>query len=360
MKRQFIFYILFIAFITGCSKEEANGKNVDFNIEITPSTFNFEGKDSILTVKVKSNSDWKATVGDWCILSPSSGYSGETLLKMSVKTNSTGNKRTTELVFISGTNEKKYTVSQNSVHFVPEGYSLVWNDEFDNSSTKPVLPNTSKWWFETGDHGWGNNELQNYIAGINGNDTSAVVTGGVLKIMASKVGNKVVSARINTTESWTYGYFEARLKLPKGKGTWPAFWMLPKEFNTWPDDGEIDIMEEVGYRPNWVSSAIHCKAYNHSISTEKTGEQFLPTAQDEFNVYALEWTEDFIKGYVNGKNHFTFLNDKQGNNDTWPFNKPFYIKLNLAWGGNWGGAQGVDESILPATYEIDYVRVYKK
>jgi beta-glucanase (GH16 family) len=334
MKHDFFLYMLFIIFIMGCNKEEINGQNIDFNIEITPSGFNLEGKDTVVVVKVKSDTGWAVSADkDWCVLSPATGYIGETVLKMSVKTNNSGNKRTSELVFMSGTSEKKYTISQNSVQYVPAGYSLVWQDEFD-SSGKPVLPNTSKWWFETGDHGWGNNELQNYIAGINERDTSAVVSGGVLKIIANKVGNKVISARINTSESWEYGYFEARLKLPEGKGTWPAFWMLPKEFNTWPGDGEIDIMEEVGYRPNWISAAIHCNAYNHSISTEKSAERFISTSQNEFNIYALEWTEDCIKGYVNGENYFTFVNDKKGNNDTWPFNKPFYIKLNLAWGGN--------------------------
>jgi beta-glucanase (GH16 family) len=186
------------------------------------------------------------------------------------------------------------------------------------------------------------------------------VTDGKLKIIAKKVGNQVLSIRMNTRQSWKYGYFEARLKLPKGKGTWPAFWMLPKNFTAWPDDGEIDIMEEVGYNANYVSSSIHCKAYNHSIGTQKTKEILLSTAQTEFHVYALEWTEDYIKTFVDGKELFYFANDKTGNKNTWPFNAPFYLKLNLAWGGNWGGAQGVDESVLPATYEIDYVRVFQK
>jgi beta-glucanase (GH16 family) len=165
---------------------------------------------------------------------------------------------------------------------------------------------------------------------------------------------------MNTARSWTYGYFEARLKLPVGKGTWPAFWMMPKNFTAWPDDGEIDIMEEVGYRPNYVSSSIHCKAYNHSIGTQKTAEKYIATAQAEFHVYAVEWTQDYIFGYIDGVRYFTFTNDKKDIYDSWPFYKPFYLKLNLAWGGNWGGAQGVDPTFLPATYEIDYVRVFQK
>ncbi len=239
------------------------------------------------------------------------------------------------------------------------GYELVWQDEF--SSDEPIsMLDTTAWWYEQGANGWGNNEIQNYIAGVRGADTCAVIEEGVLKINLKKVGDEVLSARVNTRESWTYGYFEGRLKLPKGKGTWPAFWMLPKEFKHWPADGEIDIMEQVGYEPNVIFSTIHCAAYNHGMQTERGDEIHIPTAQEEFHIYAVEWTEDYIRGFVDGVRYFEFVNDKAGNNDTWPFDKPFYLKLNLAWGGNWGGAQGIDESALPTTYEIDYIRVFQK
>ena len=255
-------------------------------------------------------------------------------------------------------------IPQDTIYsgYVPEGYSLVWQDEFNETGQggKNTMPNMSKWYYETGSHGWGNNELQNYIPGVEELDTCALVSKGTLKIIAKKAYNKVISIRMNTNLSWKYGYFEARLKLPTGRGTWPALWMLPKDFKNWPLDGEIDIMEEVGYRPNWTSSAVHCQSYNHGIRTEKTGEQFIATAQSEFHIYALKWTEDYIECFVDGKSHFKFENDKAGNKNTWPFNVPFYLKLNLAWGGNWGGAQGVDENALPATYEIDYVRVYQE
>ena len=239
----------------------------------------------------------------------------------------------------------------------PEGYALVWQDEFDGTAP---LPDESKWWYETGNHGWGNRELQNYIAGVRGTDTCAVVKDGILSIHLKQVGDEVLSIRMNSKAEWQYGYFEARLKLPTGKGTWPAFWMMPKEGRGWPRCGEIDIMEEVGYDPNVVLSTIHCEAYNHKKNTQKSGKLEVPTAQSEFHVYAVEWTEEFIKGYVDGECYFTFENDHAGNIDTWPFDKPFYLKLNLAWGGGWGGAQGLDETCLPATYEIDYVRVFQK
>lgn len=222
------------------------------------------------------------------------------------------------------------------------------------------MPATSKWWFETGASGWGNNEIQNYVAGLSGTDTCAVVSDGTLKIIAQKRGSDVISIRMNTKENWRYGYFEARLKVPGGKGTWPAFWMLPQNFKNWPLDGEIDIMEYVGYDPNVVHASVHTQAYNHVQGTQKTATKTIPNAEKEFHIYAVEWTADYVKAFVDGVEYFRFDNDKKEQKETWPFDAPFYLKLNLAWGGNWGGQQGVDESVLPAVYEIDYVRVYQK
>ena len=242
---------------------------------------------------------------------------------------------------------------------IPAGYRLVWNDEFNTPGESS--PSTADWWYETGDGGWGNHELQDYVAGgkYNG-ERLALVSDGTLKIIAKKIDGKVRSVRMNTNKGWTYGYFEARLKLCKGKGTWPAFWMMPKNFTAWPADGEIDIMEEVGYHANYVSSSIHCTAYNHPNNTQKTHEMLIATAQDEFHTYAVEWTADEMIFYFDGKEHFRFRNDGRGDRNTWPFDAPFYLKLNLAWGGDWGGAQGVDEGCLPAVYEADYVRVFQK
>ncbi|MDR2862512.1 MAG: glycoside hydrolase family 16 protein [Puniceicoccales bacterium] len=258
------------------------------------------------------------------------------------------------------------SAAEQSKH-VPAGYSLAWQDEF-NAPRQPgaafATPDPAEWTYETGAHGWGNNELQNYISGKEGKGHAATISDGTLKITLHKnaTDKHPLSARINTKRSWKYGYFEARLKLPTGKGTWPAFWMMPATGGKWPDCGEIDIMEEVGRDPNVIHSTIHCKAYNHSRGTQKGKQIKVPTAESEFHIYAVEWTEDFIRGFVDGQRYFEFPNDKKGNKDTWPFDVPFYLKLNLAWGGNWGGGgkQDVDKSKLPATYEIDYVRVYQK
>lgn len=238
---------------------------------------------------------------------------------------------------------------------VPEGYTLIWHDEFDYEG----LPNASDWKYQTGDGGWGNNELQDYVAGSYKNQNIADVKDGVLKIYAKKIDGKVRSCRLNTRKSWTYGYIEASLKLPKGKGTWPAFWMMPSNFTGWPKDGELDIMEEVGYNANYCSATIHCNKYNNGGTPIEHAERYIPTAQSEFHVYAMEWTPEFITFYQDHKPILTYKNEGRGY-DYWPFDAPFYVILNLAWGGNWGGAQGIDESCLPCALEVDYVRVFQK
>ena len=177
---------------------------------------------------------------------------------------------------------------------------------------------------------------------------------------------KIYSGRVYAHENqgWLYGIFEARIKLPKGKGTWPAFWMMPcnNDFgaNPWPKCGEIDIMEEVGVNPNYTSSSLHTEKFNHVMGTQITKERLTAGAEDGFHVYRLEWTPDYIKTYVDGKELLNFNNDGKNDVGSWPFNKPFYVILNLAWGGDWGGMKGVDESALPVQMEVDYVRVFQK
>lgn len=335
---------------------------------ISPESLTFPAAGETKNIRVSANGDWKVVSSQtWCTLDRAEGFNGETSLKVTAQKNHTEEARTAELTFssVSGKQSKKITVSQEKgtvENYVPAGYTLVWNEEFDApriSGGKPALPD-SKWWYENFKKGTVNNELQTYVPGFSGQDTVAAIYDGTLKIIAKKQGDDIISARINTHESWLYGYFEARLRLPGGKGTWPAFWMMPKNFTAWPLDGEIDIMEYVGYQPNVVHSTVHTQAYNHTIGTQKGKSKTIENAETEFHVYAVEWTADYIKGFVDGEEYFHFDNDKQNNKETWPFYAPFYLKLNLAWGGDWGGAQGVDESKLPATYEIDYVRVYQK
>lgn len=240
-----------------------------------------------------------------------------------------------------------------------KGYTLVWNDEFGGKSL-----DEGKWVYQEARAGWVNHELQTYVKGATpAGKPTAEVSDGTLKIYAVKEGDKVYSARIygHREMGFQYGYVEARIKLPVGRGTWPAFWMMPvRHVKGWPADGEIDIMEEVGANANYVSSSIHCRAYNHPMKTQKTHEMLIPTAESAFHVYALEWTPDYIRTYVDGKEQLYFENDHAGNDETWPFYTPFYPILNLAWGGDWGGYRGIDESALPLTMEVDYVRVWQK
>ena len=271
-----------------------------------------------------------------------------------------GGNKTNTTINISGITltEAEYNSAKNLNSCPLPDYRLVWHDEF---STRNL--NTARWTYQEAEAGWVNHELQTYVKGKSPKGTKVTESSdGTLKIYTFKEGEKVYSARIygNRPTGFKYGYIEARIKLPKGKGTWPAWWMFPVDSSNWPACGEIDIMEEVGVDPNLVSSSIHCIAYNHPDHTQKTHEMYCVGAEEGFHIYAMEWTEDYIRTYVDGKEQLYFENDHQDNNDTWPFNKPFFLILNVAWGGDWGGYAGVDESALPLTMEIDYVRVWKK
>lgn len=305
---------------------------------------------------------------DWITVSLSNQSVRVGVLTIRVAPN-TGALRQGSVSVISGSASAKIIVTQEAApaeetdpdemttqsSYVPEGYTMVWNDEF-NTGDVP----SSGWWYEEGrgSNGWGNNEEQYYVKAQSGSDVG-FCKNGYMNIVARKNGSRIESIRMNTNEGWQYGYFEARLKLPKGKGTWPAFWMMPKNYTIWPGDGEIDIMEEVGYDPNRILSTIHCNKYNNSGTSIESGSKFVSTAQTDYHIYACEWTASYMRFFVDGETILTYNNDGTGYN-AWPFDAPFYIKLNLAWGGNWGGAKGTDESFLPATYKIDYVRVYQK
>jgi hypothetical protein len=159
---------------------------------------------------------------------------------------------------------------------------------------------------------------------------------------------------------WTYGRFEIRAKLPKGIGSWPAIWMLGSNISTvgWPHCGEIDIMEHVGFDEGNIHASIHTTDYNHMNGTQKSGQVIIPTATDSFHVYSLEWDSTYIRYLVDDEPYFFIYNDSNGDEDKWPFNNPQYIILNLAVGGDWGGAQGVDNTAFPMNMLVDYVRVY--
>lgn len=232
-----------------------------------------------------------------------------------------------------------------------------WFDEFDYNG----LPDSTKWSYDIGGSGWGNNELQYYTNSIK----NAAVADGILSVKAIKEnfeGKNYTSARLVSKfkGDLLYGRVEVRAKIPAGRGTWPAIWMLPTdwEYGGWPSSGEIDIMEHVGFDPNRIHISTHSEAYYWRIGTQRSASKIIENATTEYQLYRIDWTPYAIRGYINDILIFTSTNDGTGYK-AWPFNKRFHLLLNVAVGGNWGGQQGVDEAVFPATMEVDYVRFYK-
>jgi beta-glucanase (GH16 family) len=242
-----------------------------------------------------------------------------------------------------------------------KNWEPVWSDEFDRDG----LPDSTKWDYDTGGQGWGNHEKQYYTKSRLEN---ARVEKGFLIIEARKEkmdSNEYTSARLVTRGKmdWLYGRFEIRAKLPSGTGTWPAIWMLPtkqsygKEY--WPDNGEIDIMEHVGFDQGSIHASAHSLKYYWRIGTQRTDTIRVKDVSENFHNYTLEWDPDQIRVYLDDSLYFTSVNDKT-DWQAWPFDKPFYLLLNIAIGGDWGGIKGIDDSIWPQRMVVDYVRVYKK
>lgn len=248
----------------------------------------------------------------------------------------------------------------------PPGYSLVWSDEFDSGD----MPDPARWAYDTERNadGWYNNELQYYS---DARAKNARLEDGKLIIEAHRErldngevpdwgGQAYTSARLTTKglAAWQYGYVEIRAKLPCARGTWPAIWMLPPDDVSWPQQGEIDIMEHVGHMPGIIHGTVHTGDYNHRINTQKGAQVAVPKACDAFHTYTLDWREDALTIGVDGTSYFTFENEGTGDG-AWPFDKPFFLILNVAVGGTWGGAEGVDRSAFPQRMEVDYVRVWQ-
>ena len=299
---------------------------------------------------------------------------------VTIDENPNTSERTGSVVIMSGPARKTISVTQAAAekpaYNAPDGYQLVWQDEFTGTSDPlanyvPGMSyelNQNDWTHEVQGSGWVNNELQNYVNHKSpSGELVTEVKNGTLRIHCFKENGKIYSGRVyaHVNQGWEYGYFEASIKLPKGKGTWPAFWMMPvgNDWNTnpWPMCGEIDIMEEVGCVPNEVSSSIHTQDYNHTKNTQKTHAMTIADAEGAFHTYALLWTADEITTYVDGKVQLNVKKSVLGSgHNQWPFHYAFYPIFNLAWGGSWGGMNGVDEGALPVTMEVDYIRVFQK
>jgi beta-glucanase (GH16 family) len=238
----------------------------------------------------------------------------------------------------------------------PAGWTLDFADEFD----RPGDLDSAKWGYETGYIR--NGEKQYYTT----RSENVRVEGGNLVIEGRKEayqGYAYTSASVNTRGrfEFLYGRVEVRAKLPSGRGSWPAIWMLGTNIREarWPACGEIDIMENVGFDPLRIHASVHTAAYNHVIGTQKTAIVNVTDPSAEFHVYAMEWYADRIDVFVDGQKYFTFKNEGTGSS-TWPFDKPHYLLINLAIGGGWGGQKGIDDSSFPQRYVIDYVRIYRR
>jgi beta-glucanase (GH16 family) len=244
----------------------------------------------------------------------------------------------------------------------PAGYTLVWSDEFDVDG----LPDPKKWDYDTEANktGWYNNEKQYYAKARLENSK---VENGKLIITARKEklssmsdygGQSYSSARLITLgkTDWTYGFMEIRAKLPCGVGSWPAIWMLGSNDDPYPLNGEIDIMEQVGMTPTTIYGTIH----NQSTAgtNGNGGETTVNDACSVFHNYQLTWTPEKLVIAVDGKAYHTYVNDGKGKN-SWPYYNPQYFLLNLAIGGDMAGPK-IDDTIFPAKFEVEYIRVFQK
>lgn len=242
-------------------------------------------------------------------------------------------------------------------------WELAWSDEFDGDAL-----DTSKWIYDIGNWGWGNNELQYYTEGRTEN---ARLENGVLLIEARKndMGQQWTSARLTTRgkQSFLYGKIELKARVPRERGNWAAGWTLGDTYVdelSWPYCGEIDILESVGYEVDDETGdgiahcTVHTPAYYFKINNQISSVKDMKNIAGEFHTYAVEWTPTEVRGYVDGEHYYTY--DKNANAKEWPFNIPQNIIVNLAMGGGWGGAQGMDPDVTSQIYEIDYVRVYQR
>lgn len=230
---------------------------------------------------------------------------------------------------------------------------IIFQDEFDGTAL-----NTNFWDYELGDGcpdlcGWGNNERQIYTK------ENVEVRDGNLVITATQKDSLYESGRLTTKDKFefTYGTIEVRAKLATGEGIWPAIWLLGANIDThtWPACGEIDMMEYVGKEPHTIYTSLHtADSYGETVNSKKTIREGI---EKGFHTYKTKWTQEEIIFYIDDEKVYTFHPEVK-DEETWPFNKPFYMLINMAIGGNFGGP-AVDDTIFPQEFKIDYIRIYK-
>lgn len=355
MQHKFLLLIALFQFtLFSCSDNSSDNNTApisDVNLELNKSELNMNaGEEATLAVT-------KAPSSNETLVWTTSNKAVATVFNGVVTAQQSG---TAVITATLGTHSAKcnVTVAQRT-------YKLVWSDEFEGTTL-----NMNNWSYETGtgSWGWGNNEKQYYTD----RPENIRVGDGILTIEARKEnyeGSSYTSARIKTAnkKDFAYGKIEARLKVPGGRGTWSAFWMLG--YGSWPNSGEIDIMEQVGYQPKTFHTALHTKNKNGMNGQNFSASQDLAKdASDEFHTITMEWVKkellgyDRIRIYIDGVETTTFGETSQlRDSGDWPFNKNFFFILNFAIGGNWGGVQGIDDTIFanPVLYQIDYIRVYQ-
>jgi beta-glucanase (GH16 family) len=241
-------------------------------------------------------------------------------------------------------------------------WTLAWHDEFDGA--EGTQPDAARWVFETGGNGFGNNELEFYT---DRKENAALDGHGMLVITARKesyMGRDYTSARLKTQGKFehTYGRYEARIRIPKGQGIWPAFWMLGNDIGSasWPACGEIDIMENIGKEPTTVHGTIHGPGYSGGggLGVPSMLPGNAPFA-DDFHLYAIEWTEDAVRWFVDDTMYGMKQKSDLPNGAKWVYDHPFFLLLNVAVGGQWPGEPN-DTTQFPQTMTIDFVRVYDR
>lgn len=343
-------FFLVIVLLPSCSGGDDNGggssaitpSNLVINSEIvgiSASNPNGDGSGVVnFTVTATNATSYKILIGG-DVISSTTGVFSYTFSELGTNTYT---------IYVSAYNGSQFISGNTSLTIYVEP-QLVWSDEFNTDGA----PNSSNWSYETGAGGWGNNEAQYYTS----RPENVIVQNGTLKINLIKEsysGSNYTSARIVTRgkRNFKYGRVDIRAKLPAGGGTWPALWMLGENISTmsWPDCGEIDIMEHVGNNLNRIYGSLHYPG--HSGGNSVTGTTTIATATTDFHIYSIDWSSTSIKFYVDNQLYHSFANTSST-----PFNSNFFFIFNCAMGGNFGGT--IDPSITNATLEVDYVRVYQ-
>lgn len=340
-------FVLF-AFLSCSSGDSGNTKTPDttqstlvINAEIMGTTAQLPNGNGTGVVNFSITSDaaisYKVTFGDDTTLDTTSKVFSHTYTSSGTKT---------FVMQVSAFDGLKYFSTTKSI-VLYVATAVIWSDEFDVDGA----PNSSKWGYDLGGGGWGNNELQYYT----NRPENSVVSNGTLKIITLKEsygGNSYTSARLLSKGkfSFKYGRVDVRAKLSTGVGTWPAIWMLGDNVNTvgWPICGEIDIMEHLGRDLNVIHGTLHSE--NNYGGNGKTGTVTISNSNTEFHIYSLDWSSTLIRFYVDNNLFASFPNTS-----SLPFNANFFLILNNAMGG-WGGT--VDPNFTSSTFEVDYVRVY--